>query len=125
MRIKGIKVFTKENGGKASALNFGLKKAKGEIVACIDSDSYPERNALLKTIPFFEDNVAAVTTYILVKNAKSIVQRLQRIEYITIAWTRKLLEYLNAIYVTPGAMSLYKRKVLKKGPHRKRKKRKK
>lgn len=114
-KIKGIKVLNrKKNKGRASALNLGLKHAKGEIVVRIDSDSYPEKNALLKTIPFFEEGVAAVTTCVFVKKAKSIVQRLQRVEYITIAWTRKLLENLNAIYATPGAMSLYKRKILKK-----------
>jgi len=114
-KIKGIKILNiKKNKGRASALNLGLKHAKGEIIVRIDSDSYPERNALLKTIPFFEEGVAAVTTCIFVKKAKSMVQRLQRVEYITIAWTRKLLENLNCIYATPGAMSLYKRKILKK-----------
>lgn len=110
--LKAIRVFSKSNEGKASALNFGLKKAKGEIVVCIDSDSYPERRALLKAIPNFEDNVVAVTTTVLAKKSKKIIQRFQKIEYLLIAGSRKLLEYLNAIYVTPGPMSLYKRDVL-------------
>jgi len=111
-RIKGIKVLNKKNGGKASALNFGLKHAKGEIVVCIDSDSYPEKNALLKTIPFFEKDVASVTTTVIVKNTKKIIERLQELEYIMIAWSRKILEYLECIYVTPGPMSLYRRDAL-------------
>jgi cellulose synthase/poly-beta-1,6-N-acetylglucosamine synthase-like glycosyltransferase len=113
-KIKGIKIIRKEKGGKASALNFGLKHAKGEIVVCIDSDSYPEENALLKTVPFFEKNVAAVTTSVFVKSAKGILERLQEIEYIMIAWSRKLFEYLDAIYVTPGPMSLYRKDILQK-----------
>jgi len=113
-RIKGIKIFRKKNGGKANALNFGLKRARGEIVVCVDADSYPEENALLKTIPFFEKNVAAVTTSVFIKNPKNILEKLQEMEYIMIAWSRKILEYLDAIYVTPGPMSLYKRKVLLK-----------
>jgi biofilm PGA synthesis N-glycosyltransferase PgaC len=113
-KIKGIKVFRKKNGGKANALNFGLKHTKGEIVACVDADSYPEKNALLKAIPFFEKNVASVTTSVFIKNPKSILEKLQEMEYIMIAWSRKILEYLDAIYVTPGPMSLYKRKVLLK-----------
>lgn len=111
-KIRGIKIFTKKNSGKASALNFGIKKARGEIVACIDSDSYPEKDALLKSIPFFGKNVASVTTSVFVKNAKTLIQRLQETEYMMIAWSRKLFEFLNAIYVTPGPMSLYKRKIL-------------
>jgi cellulose synthase/poly-beta-1,6-N-acetylglucosamine synthase-like glycosyltransferase len=112
--IKGIKIIKKEREGKANALNFGLKHAKGEIVVCIDSDSYPEENALLKTVPFFEKNVAAVTTSVFVKSAKGILERLQEIEYIMIAWSRKLFEYLDAIYVTPGPMSLYRKDILQK-----------
>jgi cellulose synthase/poly-beta-1,6-N-acetylglucosamine synthase-like glycosyltransferase len=113
-KIKGIKVLKKKRGGKASALNFGIKCVKGKIVACIDSDSYPEKDSLLKTVPFFEKNVAAVTTSVFVKNAKGILQKLQEIEYLMVSWSRKLFEYLDAIYVTPGPMSLYRRDVLLK-----------
>ncbi|MBN2203372.1 MAG: glycosyltransferase family 2 protein [Candidatus Aenigmarchaeota archaeon] len=111
-KIKGIKVFTKKNNGKASALNFGLKKATGEIVVCVDSDSYPEKNALLKTVPFFQKDVAAVTSTVLIKDAKKMIEKLQDLEYTIIAWSRKIMEYLECIYVTPGPMSLYKRKIL-------------
>ncbi len=113
-RIRGIKVFRKKNGGRANALNFGLKRAKGEIFVRVDADSYPEKNALMKTIPFFDKNVAAVTTSVFIKNPKSLLEKLQELEYMMIAWSRKILEYLDAIYVTPGPMSLYKRKVLLK-----------
>jgi len=112
--FKDIKILRKRRGGKASALNFGIKHANGEIVACIDSDSYPEKNALLKTVPFFEKNVAAVTTSVFVKNAKCVLERLQEIEYVMVSWSRKLFEYLNAIYVTPGPMSLYRKDILQK-----------
>jgi cellulose synthase/poly-beta-1,6-N-acetylglucosamine synthase-like glycosyltransferase len=113
-KYRNIKVLRKKRGGKASALNFGIKQAKGEIVVCVDSDSYPEKDALLKTIPFFQKNVAAVTTSVIVKNAKGVLERLQELEYIMVAWSRKLFEYLDAIYVTPGPMSLYRRDVLQK-----------
>lgn len=33
-----IKYFVKENGGKPSAYNLGVKNAKGEILMCLDSD---------------------------------------------------------------------------------------
>jgi len=113
-KFKGIRVLRKKRGGKASALNFGINHANGEIVGCMDSDSFPEKNALLKCMPFFEKNVASVTTSVFVKDPKGLLERLQEIEYIMVAWSRKLFEYLDAIYVTPGPLSLYRKDVLKK-----------
>ncbi len=114
-KIRGIRLFRKKNGGKADALNYGINKAKGEIVACIDVDSYPQRDALIKAVQYFEDKeVAGVTTSILVKNANNIMQKLQKIEYIVLILSRKLMEKLNCIYVTPGPLSLYRKNVIRK-----------
>ena len=113
--FKGIKVFDKINQGKKSfALNFGIEKAKGDVIACIDADSYPMPDALLKSIPFFNDSiVGAVTTSVFVKEPKKLIEKLQYLEYIMIVWGRKLLEFLDGIYVTPGALSMYRKNVLK------------
>jgi len=46
---------------KASALNYGLKYAKGEIVATFDADNVPEPDALMRAAEYFEDpSTAAV-----------------------------------------------------------------
>jgi cellulose synthase/poly-beta-1,6-N-acetylglucosamine synthase-like glycosyltransferase len=46
---------------KAGALNFGLRYARGEIIATFDGDSVPEPDALLKAVKYFADHsVAAV-----------------------------------------------------------------
>jgi cellulose synthase/poly-beta-1,6-N-acetylglucosamine synthase-like glycosyltransferase len=46
---------------KAGALNFGLRYARGEIIATFDGDSVPEPDALLKAVEYFADPcVAAV-----------------------------------------------------------------
>ncbi|OGI12175.1 hypothetical protein A3K64_02470 [Candidatus Micrarchaeota archaeon RBG_16_36_9] len=113
-KFKGIKIFEKSNQGrKAFALNFGIKKAKGEIITCIDADSFPKSDSLLKTIPFFNDtSVGAVTTSVIVKEPKKLIQKLQYLEYVMIVWSRKLLEFLDGIYVTPGTMSLYRKSIL-------------
>jgi len=111
----GVKVITRKKGGKASAINLGVSMAKGEIIACVDADSYPEKDTLIKTVPCFRDpNVAAVTTLVMVKNPKNILQRLQRLEYMLIGWARKMLEHIDSVYVTPGPLSLYRKSTLMK-----------
>ena len=34
-----VAVFTKPNGGKASALNFGIEKSTGDFLVCMDADT--------------------------------------------------------------------------------------
>lgn len=48
IKKKNINVYYyyKENGGKCSALNVGIKKAKGELVLILDSDDYLDVNAI-------------------------------------------------------------------------------
>ena len=49
------------SNGKPSALNYGLKHARGEIVAVFDADNVPKPDTLLRVIKYFEDPwVAAV-----------------------------------------------------------------
>ncbi len=114
-RIKGLKLFTKKNGGKASALNFGIKKAKNEFIAVMDADSFLDKNALKECMKHFDsDEVAAVTSHILCSRKKSFWERMQNIELMIISVTRKLEEYANVIWATPGPLSVYRKDVLKK-----------
>lgn len=111
----GVRVLRKENGGKASAINLGTANAGGEIVGVVDADSCPEPESLVRAVLFFSDpKVAAVTTKVMVKDKRNLLQRIQDIEYYFIAWQRKLLERLNCVAVTPGPLSLYRRDVLLK-----------
>lgn len=54
-------VHQQKSNGKPSALNCGLRHARGEIIAVFDADSVPESDALLNAVKRFEDpSVAAV-----------------------------------------------------------------
>ncbi len=111
----GIRLFRKANGGRSDALNYGIERAKGEIIACVDADSYPAKDSLARAVRFFDDEkVAGVTVSVLVKNADRLIQKLQKIEYALLVLSRKLMETLNCIYVTPGPMALYRRDVIRK-----------
>jgi len=108
-----IKILRKENSGKASALNFGLDHAKNEFVAVVDADTLLEKNALRNCMKCFEEqNIVAVTSHILTKQKNKLIEKLQSIELMIIALTRKLKEELNLIDVTPGPLSVYRKKML-------------
>jgi len=112
---KKIILLNKKNGGKADSLNYALKFVKTELVAIVDSDSYPDKDALEKTIGFFDNpRVGVATCAVLARNKSKFMEKLQAVEYTVIAWTRKLLGYLNAIYVTPGPLAIYRTNVIKK-----------
>ncbi len=108
-----VKVFDKENSGKADSLNQALKIVKGELIAIVDADSFPDKEALHSMIGYFEDEkVGAVTTRILVRNKNNFLRKMQAIEYKVIAFTRKILGFLDSIYVTPGPLALYRKSAL-------------
>ena len=110
-----VKVLNKKNSGKADSLNNALKIAKGELVVVVDADSFPDVDAIGLMVGYFSDEqVGAVTTRILVRNRNNFIRKMQAVEYKVIAFTRKLLGFLDSIYVTPGPMALYRKSALLK-----------
>ncbi len=116
-KIKGIKVILKKkNAGKAAALNDGIKIAKGELIAAIDSDTFPKSDALVKMVAHFNSpNVGAVTGLVRSYNPKKFVEKIQEIEYlISFGFFQSVLSDINGIMVTPGPMSVFRKNVLEK-----------
>jgi peptidoglycan-N-acetylglucosamine deacetylase len=111
-----VKVFTKPNGGKASALNYGIGFASGDILVCIDADTVLKPDAVSLMIPYFSDPmVAAVAGNVKVGNRKSLLTRWQSIEYITSQnFDRRAFDQLNAIMVVPGAIGAFRREAVQK-----------
>ncbi len=115
-KYKNIKFLDKKNSGKADSLNQALKLVNTELFAVTDADSYPEKEALIKMVGFFEqdEKIAAVTSRVLVKNKNNFIEKYQDLDYNVIAWTRKLLDYVDSVYVTNGPLSIYNTKAAKK-----------
>jgi cellulose synthase/poly-beta-1,6-N-acetylglucosamine synthase-like glycosyltransferase len=105
----------KNTGCAAGSKNYGAKFIDSEIIIFGDADSVPEEGAIEKGLGFFgEKNVAAVTANVLVKNRTNTLLMLQSVEYIIIKFTRKLLEFVGSIYVTPGPLAMYRKSVFDK-----------
>jgi poly-beta-1,6 N-acetyl-D-glucosamine synthase len=108
----GVKVLRKPNGGKASALNYGLLFASGQIVITIDSDSMVARDGINEIVQLMKDpNVVAVAGNIRVLNSNSIVTRIQELEYImAINMIRRAFALFGSVMVVPGAFGVFRKR---------------
>lgn len=109
-----VKVFTKPNGGKASALNFGIDKANGKYVVCIDADTQLMPDAVRQMMKYFgKEKVVAVAGNVKVGNERNLLTRWQSIEYTTAQnFDRRAFDLLNCITVVPGAIGAFKKEAV-------------
>lgn len=97
--------------GKAKAMNKGLSIIKTKYFACLDADSTAHKNALLEMMAKFErgnDELTILTPVMKIENPQTMIQKMQRIEYLFGAMMAKLMSYMDANYVAPGPFSVYK-----------------
>lgn len=108
-----IKALTKTNGGKHTAVNLALHQSNSELFGCLDADSFVDKKALKIIVSYFEKSelVKAVTPCIHIRSPKTIIQRMQAIEYLMGVFLRKAFGQLDAIQVTPGPFSIFRSSV--------------
>ncbi len=106
-----VVVLSKPNGGKASALNEGIARAKGELLFHIDADTILHPAAIGRLARHFGDPaVAAVAGNVQVGNAMNLLTRWQDLEYITSQnLDRRAYAGLNCMTVVPGAIGMWRR----------------
>ena len=106
-----VTVYTKENGGKASALNVGIAKANSEFVVCIDADTQLKTDAVSKLMQkFTSEKIAAVAGNVKVGNEINMITKWQSIEYITSQnFDRRAFDLLDCITVVPGAIGAFRK----------------
>ncbi len=107
-----IELHKKENGGKHTALNYAISKSKSEILGCLDADSFVEPDALINLVAYFENKeTMAVTPAIKIYKPDNILRKIQKVEYDWGILLRKMYSFLDAMYVTPGPFSFFRREV--------------
>ena len=106
-----VTVLTKQNGGKASALNFGIAHARGELVVGLDADTLFVPETVRRLVaPFADGSVGAVAGNAKVGNRVNLVTRWQAVEYVTSQnLDRRAFALLDCITVVPGAIGAWRR----------------
>lgn len=109
--LQGVHVIAKPNTGKADSLNVALLHATGEVFACLDADSFVDADALERMLGYFDDpSVMAVTPSLKVYHPRGLLRRIQQIEYLLGVYLRKVFAYFDAIHVTPGPFTIYRKR---------------
>ena len=73
-----------------------------------------ERNCLKKMLKYFEEEkIAAVVPSLKVFNKNNLIEKMQQVEYVIGNFVRRVLWFISAMHVAPGA-PIYRAKFLKK-----------
>ncbi len=109
-----VTVLTKPNGGKASALNHGIRHATSDIIVCLDADTQFEPDTIAALVaPLARAEVGAVAGNAKVGNRVNLVTRWQALEYVTSQnLDRRAFSLLNCITVIPGAVGAWRRSAI-------------
>lgn len=111
-----VKILHKENSGKATALNYGINFAKGEILTILDADTIAGKNSLKEIVKVFESSsdIGGVAGNVKVRNKTNWLTWCQALEYVSgLQIARRAFDMFGAITIVPGAMGAFKANILK------------
>lgn len=114
MDRKNVRVFTKKHSGKASTVNYGIKKSTGEIIMVLDADTFPDKKCLKNIVGYFDNpKVMAALPIIKISRLKSLVEKCQMMEYSIMAIVKKAFFLMGSMNCTPAG-ALIRKKFIKK-----------
>ncbi len=106
-----LHLISKHNGGKASALNFGIGAAKYSVVVAVDADTVLRPDAISYVTAHFNDpSVGAVAGTVKAIHSKNLIELFQVIEYTVGQFIEK--QAFNRVWgsvgVVPGAIGAWR-----------------
>jgi poly-beta-1,6 N-acetyl-D-glucosamine synthase len=109
-----VRVISKTNGGKATALNTGIAHARYSFILCMDADSWVEPQTLRAAMPHFRDpSVGAVAGNVKIVNRDHWLTRLQALEYIEgLNMPRRAQGFIGAVNIVPGPVGIFRLEAL-------------
>jgi len=103
-------------GGKAHALNIGLKECSHEIIVTIDADTFLYKNALKRIVAriLSDPELAAVAGHVLVRNERmSRLARMQSWDYMLgISAVKRQQGFFSSTLVAQGSFSAFRKQPL-------------
>ena len=105
------------NRGKRGALAEGFRRATGDVIVTVDSDSVIERGALLAIAgPFRHARVGAVAGKVAVHNRRSsLIPRMLHVRFIlSFDYLRSAQSVFRTVYCCPGALAAYRATVVRR-----------
>jgi cellulose synthase/poly-beta-1,6-N-acetylglucosamine synthase-like glycosyltransferase len=105
-----LKLAHCSKAGKAHALNHGLKRhATGEIVMCLDSDSYIHPNAIRNAVEYFRNpKVVGLAANVKISPNQGIFNLIQRFEYLICYQMKRAESLFNIEYIIGGIGSTFR-----------------
>jgi biofilm PGA synthesis N-glycosyltransferase PgaC len=115
-KMKGIIVLKLPHRGKGFALNDGLKLIKEEAFVCIDSDTYPPKDTLMKLVGHLDDpKVGAINAMLIPDKKKNFIQRVQFLEYMMgFGFWNTVLSSVNIMAYVTGPLTVFRRSAMEK-----------
>ncbi|RMX14988.1 glycosyltransferase family 2 protein [Legionella jordanis] len=119
LELKNLEIIKGKHGGKATALNQGLKRAKHDLIVTLDADTYILKDAIKEIVkklysgPSNAETVA-VAGAIYVKNSRNtLMTRILEWDFFhAIAVIKRIQSLFQGTLVAQGAFSIYLKKVL-------------
>jgi cellulose synthase/poly-beta-1,6-N-acetylglucosamine synthase-like glycosyltransferase len=110
-----LRAFTKQNAGKAHALNFGIEKAKGKLFLAVDADSKLSEDAVeLMASYFIDPNIGAVAGSVYVTNTDNLWTKLQALEYVQgLNLVRNGQALFKLVNIIPGPIGMFRKDAVK------------
>ena len=108
-RVQAVRL--ERNRGKREALAAGFRRASGDVLVTVDSDSVVEPGALLALAgPFAQPRIGVVAGRVLVYNRhEGIIPRMLHVRFIlAFDFLRAYQSTFATVYCSPGALSAYR-----------------
>jgi cellulose synthase/poly-beta-1,6-N-acetylglucosamine synthase-like glycosyltransferase/peptidoglycan/xylan/chitin deacetylase (PgdA/CDA1 family) len=113
--IPEVRLIWQENAGKPSALNTGLRAARGRIIVLVDGDTVFEPETLYNLVQGFADpEVGAIAGNTKVANRKGFLGRWQHLEYVIgFNLDRRFFDVAGCMPTIPGAIGAFRLEALR------------